>query len=593
MRRWSRAVRFPAGRARRSRRPTSRSPSALVERTPVVTTALEGERKHVTVLFAHLEGVTGLLADRDPEEARTLLDPVLESMMEAVRLYEGTVSQVMADGIMALFGAPLTHEDHAVRACYAALRMQELLTPHAKGVRRPEDVRIHVRVGLDSGEVVVRDIGSDLHRHYTAVGQTVHFAARMAQLAAPGSVVATAATLRLAAGYVHVKPLAPLAVNDVGPPVDAYEVTERGEVRSRLQAAAARGFSPFVGRDAELAQLHRALAQARQGQGQVAAIVGEPGVGKSRLVLELMRSARAEGWLVLEARPVSYGKATSYLPVIGLLKDYFRIADRDTQRDILNKVTEKILGLDPALEPTRPALLALLDVPFEDSQWQGLDPSQRRQRTLDAVTRLVVRETQGQPVLVVFEDLHWIDTETQALLDRLVERLPTAPLLLLVDYRPEYRHTWGSRMYYAQLRLDPLSPESAEALLDALLGPDASLESFKTLLAGRTERNPLFLEESVRTLVESQVLLGEPGAYRLAQPVDTIQVPATVQTTLAWRIDRLPPAGEAAPGDRRRHRQGRALGPPPGHRRGERGDPASAARPPPDGGASLRDAPVS
>jgi class 3 adenylate cyclase/tetratricopeptide (TPR) repeat protein len=519
--------------------PEVQIPERLVEKTPVVTTALEGERKHVTVLFAHIEGIQGLLADRDPEEARTLLDPVIESMMEAVRLYEGTVSQVMGDGIMALFGAPLAHEDHAVRACYAALRMRELLMPHLKGVGRLDHVRM--RVGLDSGEVVVRDIASDLHRHYTAVGQTVHFAARMAQLAAPGSVVATAATLRLAAGYVHVKPLAPLAVNDVGPPVDAYEVTERGEVRSRLQTAAARGFSPFVGREAELALLHRALSQARLGQGQVAAIVGEPGVGKSRLVFELVRTARDDGWLVLEARPVSYGKATSYLPVIGLLKDYFRIADRDTHRDILNRVTEKVFDLDPGQEAARPALLALLDVPFEDPQWKVLEPSQRRQRTLDTVTRLVVRETQTQPVLVVFEDLHWIDMETQALLDRLVERLPTAPLLLLVDYRPEYRHTWGSKMCYTQLRLDPLSVESADALLDALLGPDTSLKSIKPLLAGRTERNPLFLEECVRTLVESRVLLGEEGAYHLAQPVDTIHVPATVQTTLASRIDRLPP----------------------------------------------------
>ena len=295
---------------------------------------------------------------------------------------------------------------------------------------------------------------------------------------------------------------------------------------------------------------------------------------------------------MLEARPVSYGKATSYLPVIDLLRGYFRIGDRDTHRDILERVTGKILALDRALEPTLPALLALLDVPFEDPQWQGLDPSQRRQRTLDAVKRLVLRETQAQPLLVVVEDLHWIDTETQALLDSLVESLPTAPLLLLVDYRPEYRHAWGSKMYYTQLRLDPLSPESAEELLDALLGHDASLEPFKTLLDGRTERNPFFLEESVRTLVETQVLLGERGAYRLAQPVDTIQVPATVQTTLACA--HRPPAarGEAAPGDRRGHWQGRAICPPPGHCRGDRGDTPSPARPPPDGGVPLRDAPV-
>jgi class 3 adenylate cyclase/DNA-binding winged helix-turn-helix (wHTH) protein/tetratricopeptide (TPR) repeat protein len=521
--------------------PDSHIPEHLVEEAPVFKTALEGERKHVTVLFAHLEGVTGLVADRDPEEARKLLDPVLEYMMEAVRVYEGTVNQVLGDGIMALFGAPLAHEDHAVRACYAALRIQEMLKQPLEGVRGRAGPLIRVRVGLTSGEVVVRDIGPDLKMHYTAVGQTTHLAARMAQLAAPGSVLATADTLRLSAGYVQVKPLGRMTVKDFGEPVEVYEVTQRGEVRSRLQAAAARGFSRFVGRDAELAQLHRALEQARQGRGQVVTVVGEPGVGKSRLVFELMRSHRAVGWLVLEARPVSYGKATSYLPVIDLLRGYFRIGDRDTHRDILEKVTGKILALDRALETTLPALLALLDVPFEDPQWQGLDPSQRRQRTLDAVKRLVLRETQAQPVLVVVEDLHWIDTETQALLDSLVESLPATPLLLLVDYRPEYRHAWGSKMYYSQLRLDPLSPESAEELLDALLGLDASLEPFKPLLAGRTERNPLFVEESVRTLVETQVLLGERGAYRLAQPVHTIDVPATVQTTLASRIDRLPP----------------------------------------------------
>jgi class 3 adenylate cyclase/DNA-binding winged helix-turn-helix (wHTH) protein/tetratricopeptide (TPR) repeat protein len=512
----------------------------LVERIPAPRTTLEGERKQVTVLFAHLDGATGLLADRNPEDARKMLDPVLKSMMEAVHIYEGTVNQVMGDGIVALFGAPLAHEDHAVRACYAALRMQQMVKQDAEAVHPQGSVLIQVRVGLSSGEVVVRDIGSELQMHYTAVGQTIHLAAGMAQLAAPGSILATAGTLRLAAGYVQVRSLGAVTVKDLGEPVEAYEVTEKGEVRSRLQVAAACGFSRFVGRDAELAQLRRALAQARLSQGQVAAIVGEPGMGKSRLVLELIRSARAEGCLGLEARPVSYGRATSYLPVIGLLKDYFGIADRDTHRDVLDKVTEKILGLDPELVATRPTLLALLDVPFEDPQWQGLDPSQRRQRTLDAVTRLVVRETQRQPVLMVVEDLHWIDNETQAFLDRLVESLPTAPLLLLVDYRPEYRHTWGSRMYYTQLRLDPLSPESADELLDDLLGSDASLESFKTLLAERTERNPLFLEESVRTLVESQVLLGERGAYRLAQPVETFQVPATVQTTLASRIDRLP-----------------------------------------------------
>ena len=265
-------------------------------------------------------------------------------------------------------------------------------------------------------------------------------------------------------------------------------------------------------------------------------------MGKSRLVFELTHSHRVAGWMALEAGSVSYGKATSYLPVIDLLKGYFRIGDRDTHRDIREKVTGKLLTLDRALEPSLPALLALLDVPVEDPQWQGLDPPGRRQRTLEAIKRLLLRESQFQPLLVVVEDLHWIDSETQALLERLVDSLPAARLLLLVNYRPEYSHGWGSRTYYTQLRLDALPPESAGALLDALLGPDASVEPLKGLLASRTGGNPLFLEESVRTLVETKTLLGERGAYRLAQPLETIQVPATVQAILAARIDRLPPA---------------------------------------------------
>ncbi len=519
--------------------PDSHASEHLVETIPAPKGAREGERKQVTVLFAHLEAAVELLAGRDPEEARKLLDPVLEYMLDAVRVYEGTVNQVMGDGIMALFGAPRAHEDHAVRACYAALRMQEMVKQHAEGGRRQHDAPIHVRVGLSSGEVVVREIGSDLQMHYTAVGQTTHRAAGMAQLAAPGSVLATADTLRLAAGYVQIKPLGSVIVKDIGEPVEAYAVMGRGEVRSRLQAAAVRGFSPFVGRDSELAQLHGALEQARQGRGQVAAVVGEPGVGKSRLVFELMRSPRAEGWLVLEARPVSYGKATSYLPVIDLLKGYFRITGRDTHRDILEKITGRILALDRALETALPALLALLDVPFEDPQWQGLDPPQRRQRILDAVKRLVLRETRAQPLLVVVEDLHWIDTETQAFLDSLVESLPTAPLLLLVDYRPEYRHAWGSKTYYRQLRIDPLPAESAEDLLASLLGDDPGLQPLKQLLIDRSEGNPLFLEESIRTLLETGTLAGERGTYRLTRSVSGLEVPASVHAVLAARIDRL------------------------------------------------------
>ncbi len=387
--------------AQRFGSPESYTPKHLAERILTSRTALEGERKQVTVLFADLKGSMELLADRDPEDARKILDPVLERMMEAVHRYEGTVNQVMGDGIMALFGAPLAHEDHAARACYAALRMQESVAQYAEGVFRSHGVPIQVRVGLNSGEVVVRAIGSDLHMDYTAVGQTTHLAARMEQMATPGTILLAPATLQLAEGYVQVAARGPVAVKGLPEPVEVYALTGASASRTRLHAAAARGLTltRFVGRDAEIEQLRRALALAHDGHGQLVAVVGEPGVGKSRLVYEFTHSHRTQEWLILEAGSVSYGKATSYLPVIDLLKAYFKVHDRETHREIREKVTGKLLTLDRTLEPTLPALLALLDVPVDDAHWQALDPPQRRQRTLEAVKHLLLRESQGQPVL--------------------------------------------------------------------------------------------------------------------------------------------------------------------------------------------------
>ena len=521
--------------------PETFTPRYLAEKILTSRAVLEGERKQVTVLFADLKGSMELLAERDPEEARKILDPVLEQMMDAVHRFEGTVNQVMGDGIMALFGAPLACEDHAVRACYAALRMQESVKRYADEIHRAEGVPIQIRVGLNSGEVVVRSIGSDLHMDYTAVGQTTHLAARMEQMAMPGTILMPANTLRLAEDYVQVKALGPRAVKGLETPVEVYELAGAAPVRSRLQAAAARGLTRFVGRGGELDQLRQALERARAGHGQVVAVIGEPGVGKSRLYWEFTHSHRAQGWLVVESGSVSYGKASAYLPVIDLLWIYFQIETRDDARKIREKVTGKLFSLDRALEPALPALLRLLDVPVEDSTWQQLEPSQRRLRTLDGVKHLLLRESQVQPLIVMFEDLHWIDSETQALLDSLVESLPTTSLLLLVNYRPEYRHGWGGKSYFQQLRVDPLPPENAGELLRTLLGEDPSVESLKALLVERTEGNPFFLEECVRTLVETKALMGERGAYRLARASDSLQIPATAQSILATRIDRLAP----------------------------------------------------
>jgi tetratricopeptide (TPR) repeat protein len=401
------------------------TPPHLTDKILAARPSLEGERKQVTVLFADLKDSTELIRGLDPEVAQQLLDPALQRMMDAVHRFEGTVNQVLGDGIMALFGAPIAHEDHALRACYAALAMQTAMREYTEEVRRTRGLELRMRAGA--------------------------------------------------------------------------------------------------------------------GHGQLVAVVGEAGVGKSRLVYEYVHAHDMQGWRVLESASVSYGKATPYFPVIELLKRYAQIEDSDDPRTRRARLTGQVLTLDESLQDTLPPLLALLDALPEDSPFRQLEPTQRRQHTLATLKRLLLRESQEQPLLLVFEDLHWIDAETQALLDSLVEGLPMARLLLLVNYRPEYQHSWGSKTYYTQLRLDPLPPASADEFLQALLGDAPSLAPLKPLLIARTEGNPFFLEESVRTLVETGVLVGEPGAYRLARPLDDLQVPATVQAVLAARIDRLPP----------------------------------------------------
>jgi tetratricopeptide (TPR) repeat protein len=384
----------------------------------------------------------------------------------------------------------------------------------------------------------VGGIDDDLKMNYTAVGQTTHLAARMEQLADPGSIVLSPDTLRITEGYVEVKSLGPVPVKGLPNPIELFELTGVGQARTRLQAAMLRGLTLFVGRDAEIGHLRRVLTHAEAGHGQVVAVVGVAGVGKSRLTYEFTHSHRVHEWLIVQASSVSYGKATSYLPVIDLLKSYFKIGDRDDHREMREKITGKLLALDRTLEPLLPPLQALLDVPVEDAAWRKVDPPVRRARTLDAVKRLLLREAQMQPLLVVFEDLHWIDGETQTLLDNLVESLSSARLLLLVNYRPEYAHRWGSKTFYSQLRLDSLPAESATQLLAALLGRSPDLAPLTRMLIKRG--NPFFLEETVRTMVETGALAGERGAYRLTRPIEALEVPASVQTVLAARIDRLP-----------------------------------------------------
>ncbi len=502
---------------------------------------LEGERKTVTALFADLKGSTELMEDLDPEEARAIIDPALKLMIDAVHRYDGYVVQSTGDGIFALFGAPVAHEDHPQRALYAALRMQEELKRYSAQVLAEGGTPIHGRVGINTGEVVVRSIQTGAGQvEYTPIGHTTNLASRMQTAAPVGSIAVSEASRRLCEGYFILKPLGATKVKGVSEPVNVFEVTGLGPLRTRLQRAVGRGLTRFVGREAELAQIRRALELAREGHGQIVAAMGEPGVGKSRLFFEFKAVAQS-GCLVLEAYSVSHGKASAYLPVIDLLKSYFRIASEDDERARREKVAGKVVILDRSLEDTLPYLYSLLGISESDDPLAPLDPQTRRRRTLEAIKRILVRESLSQPLIVEFEDLHWIDSETQALLNLLVDGIATARILLLVNYRPEYHHKWGNKTYYTQLRLDPLGREGAQELLTALMGDDESTLPLKRLIIERTEGNPFFMEEMVQALFE-QGVLARNGAAKLVKPLNEIRVPPTVQAILASRIDRLPAA---------------------------------------------------
>ena len=554
-----------AATVRRGEKPATsdvQPPAHLAEKILASRSVLEGERKQVTVLFADIKGSTSLIERLDPEEVRKLLDPALEVMIAAVHRYEGTVNQVLGDGIMALFGAPVAHEDHALRACYAALEMQENMRRYSATALGSYQIKIGV--GLNSGEVVVRSISNDLNMDYSAIGSATHLAARMEEMAAPGAILMTGLTLREVEGLVQIKPLGDLPVKGFSNTIETYELVGVTQLRKRLHAAVARGLSDFVGRDSEVEVFNRVLLQANAGHGQILALCGEPGLGKSRLVYEFTHRRLPEDWTVLEGTSASYGRATPYYPLIELLRRYFQIREKESDETIRTKVENDLTKLDgrltDAIAPVLALLGALPDVkengPVDDSvkssaslkilqairKFHRMEPQQRRKATLDALKRIVIRESLKQPLILLMEDLHWIDGETQAFLDSLVESLPMARIVLLVNYRPGYNHIWSDKTYYTLLRVDPLPSKAADELLQCLLGNSDNLRALKELLISRTEGNPFFLEECVRSLVESGALAGARGAYRMVRNTRTINLPGTVQAVLADRIDRLPQA---------------------------------------------------
>jgi class 3 adenylate cyclase len=507
----------------------------------VAPEALDGERKTVTALFADIKGSMELMEDLDPEEARAIVDPAIRLMIDAAHRYDGYVVQSTGDGIFALFGAPVAHEDHPQRALYAALRMQEEVKRYAEKLRAEKGVNLRVRVGVNTGEVVVRSIKTDeAHTEYAPIGHSTSLASRLQTLASPGSITISEAVHKLIEGYFALKPLGPARIKGVSEPVNVYEVTGLGPLRTRLQRSAGRGLSKFVGRGSEMEALKHAAEQAKSGHGQIVAVMAEPGVGKSRLFYEF-KAITQSGWMVLEGFSVSHGKASVYLPLIDLLHGYFEIDLSDDARKRREKVGGKVLMLDRNLEDSLPHLFAFLGIVESDDPLAQMDPHIRRRRLQEAIKRILLRESLNQPLMVIFEDLHWIDSETQSMLNVLVDSIGTARVLLLMNYRPEYRHEWSNRTYYTQLRLDPLGRESAQEMLVALVGEEPALAPLKRLIIDKTEGNPFFMEETVQVLFEDGAL-ARNGAVKLTRPLGELRIPPTVQAILAARIDRLPAA---------------------------------------------------
>jgi DNA-binding NtrC family response regulator/class 3 adenylate cyclase len=496
------------------------------------------EQKPVVVLTIDVTWPEALEPHAPRVEPWTLALRWQQTITEKVQGFGGRLVQPAPAPLTAVFGLPQTVEQMPQRAVQAALAIRhQLVEDQALDGRQPG---LEVRMAVHRGQVLVDVEARDPTARLLPLGETLSLPMRLLGQAAPGDILLSPQVGPLVEGWFVLHGRAGLAGTGMADGVGAYAVMGVGPQRSPLEAYGKRPLSRFVGRERELADLRDLLAQAAQGCGQVVGIVAEPGVGKSRLCYEVTQAQRPHGWLILESSPVAYGKDTPYLPVIDLLKTYFRLDANDEQQTIRNKVMGQLRLLDEGLMPTVPALLALLDVPVEDLHWQVLEAPQRHQYTLEAFTRLLLRASQVQPLLVVVENLHWIDTATQMLLDRLVDSLPHARMGLLVNYRPEYQHRWGSKTYYTQLRLDPLPPTRAEELLHGLLGEHPTLEPLIQRLIVRTEGNPFFLEESVRTLVEVGVLVGVGGVYQLTQVLPPMQVPTTVQAVLAARIDRLP-----------------------------------------------------
>ncbi len=519
-------------------KPSSYTPAHLAKKILKDRKLVTGERRTVTVLFIDIVGSTALGELLDPEDVYTLTQDALQHMMDAVHLYEGTVAGFRGDGILALFGAPIAHEDTARRAVAAALEMQRSLKEFAQGIQERFEVDLRFRVGLNTGRVVVGHIGDDLDIEFTAIGDTVNLGARMESAAEPGTVYVTGHTYRAAQEYFDFEPIGPLLVKGKTESVLVYKVLGERSLRTRFEAATERGLTPYIGRQHELDLLRRHLEQVKTGRGQVVLINGEAGIGKSRLLLEFHRSIQDEAtWL--EGQCISYGKNIPYRPIIDIVKHAFHIEEGDSEERIIQKVEDVTAAWDQNIQETIPYLKSMLSADPGDPVVFKVAPRDRRVRMFEGLRALLLQESSQRPLVILVEDLHWIDDQSEAALKTLIDDIATSKILLLLTYRPGYIHSLGERTYFDRIALSDLRPEQSAALAQGMLHQTNLPKELASLITAKAEGNPFYIEEVTRSLVEMGALRRDNGRYSLTQPVEAIRVPDTIQEIILSRIDRL------------------------------------------------------
>jgi class 3 adenylate cyclase len=518
---------------------TTRPPAAVAARSgsPPPAREAEGERKQLTVLFADVQGSMELQEELDVELWAQIVDRFVNILADGVHRFGGTVDKFTGDGIMALFGAPLAQEDHARRACHAARHMARAIRTYAEELRRSDGVDLHVRIGLNSGEVVVGRVGDDVRIDPTALGHTVGLAQRMEALAVPGSAYLTEHTARLVEGWFRLRDLGPMTVKGAREPLGVFVLEGPAPPRSKVGHATTR----LVGRASEMARLEEALTRASEGHAQVIGVVGEPGVGKSRLCDEFARTVLARGMSVGRAAGVSHGREVPLLPILAYLREYFGITEVDSAGQARERISDRLLGLDPTFADDLPLFFDFLEVPDPERPAPQMAADVRMRRIFEVLRRVTARRSAREIRVLVFEDLHWFDPQSAAFLERLIENFPGSRTLVVTNFRPEFSAAWMRHSYYQQISLVPLSAGAVREMLNDLLGDDPSLAPVPAYLVERTGGNPFFVEEVVRALVEDGTLAGRPGAYRLTRPLEAAGLPASVQAVLAARIDRLAP----------------------------------------------------